>query len=267
MNQQTRILAQLTLGKILFAVILVIAAWTLLKWTRGFLSRLERRNPRLRFLIRQAEPALRLLIWFGAVLIAAEVLAPSHEAFLAALTSVALAIALGLQDLIKNLVGGLVIVTDRPFQTGDRVTIGKAYGEVIQIGLRSTRILSPEGVLVTVPNSEALTQVTFNANAGVAECMVTAEVALPRGVDSDAVIRIAREVAVSCPYTHLGRAVAVEVDDQVAGRYFSRLSIRAHVYDHRHESAMQTDLVRRAKREFLACGILQPSGQTAVSPQ
>jgi hypothetical protein len=36
-----------------------------------------------------------------------------------------------------------------------------------------------------------------------------------------------------------------------------RLSIRAHVYDHRFENAMQTDMLRRAKREFLACGVLR----------
>src|SRR5215472_17513681 len=103
MEKETKLLAQLTFGKVLFVGVMIVVTWTLLKWLRGFLSRLDRRNPRLRFLIRQAEPPLRILIWFGALLLAAEILAPSREAFLAALTSAALAIGLGLQDLIKNL--------------------------------------------------------------------------------------------------------------------------------------------------------------------
>ena len=35
-----------------------------------------------------------------------------------------------------------------------------------------------------------------------------------------------------------------------------RLTIGAYVYDHRYEPAMQTDLIRRAQRELIACGIL-----------
>jgi hypothetical protein len=105
--------------------------------------------------------------------------------------------------------------------------------------------------------------VTFNANVGVAECMATAEIALPRAADPDQVLRIGQEIAISCPFTHLGRDIEVELDDKGLGQYFMKLSIRAHVYDHRYESAMQTDLVRRAKREFLACGILKnPESQS-----
>jgi MscS family membrane protein len=257
MDKETKMLAQLSFGKILFVIVLIVATWMLLKWLRGFLSRFERYNPRLRFFVRQVEPPLRILIWFGALFITADILAPSREAFLAALTSAALAIGLGLQDLIKNLIGGLVIVTDRPYQTGDLVKIGEASGEVVQIGLRSTKIRSAEGVLVTVPNSEALTRVTFNSNAGVAECAVTSDIALPRTADPDEVIRIAHEVAVSCHYTHLGRRIQIELDDKSLGSYHMKLSICAHVYDHRYESAMRTDIVRRAKREFLACGVLK----------
>lgn len=262
MDKESKLLSQLTFGKILFVVVLIVLTWTLLKWLRRFLAGLDRHNPRLRFLIRQVEPPLRIVIWFGALFFAADVVAPSREAFLAALTSAALAIGLGLQDLIKNLIGGLVIVTDRPYQTGDRVRIGEAYGEVVQIGLRSTKILNPDGVLVTVPNADALTKITFNVNAGVAECVVTADLALPRAADPDLLLKIGHEVAISCPFTHLGREVGVDLDDKGLAPYFMKLSIHAHVYDHRYESAMQTDLLRRAKREFLACGVVK-SGEGA----
>lgn len=174
-GSESSVLSHLSPAKILFVVIFISATWVLLKWIQGVFDRLEKHNPRLRFMLRQVEPPLRIAIWFIVVLVAADILAPSKSAFLAALGSAALAIGLGLQDLIKNLIGGLVIVVDRPFQTGDRVKIAEAYGEVKQIGLRSTKVYSDQGELVTIPNADVLTKLTVNSNAGVAECVVSSD--------------------------------------------------------------------------------------------
>lgn len=249
-NDEARVLAQLALWKVVLVAVLVAGTWILLRWARGFLDKLEKHNPRLRFLLRQVEPPLRIAIWFAALLISAEVVAPSREAFFAVLGSAALAIGLGLQDLIKNLIGGLVVVADRPYQTGDLIKIGEASGEVVQIGLRSTKILTTKYSLVTVPNSEVLTSLIFNLNAGVADCPVSTEVLLPDNVDADQAMRIGREVAVSCPYTHLERPVDLELGEKERVPYPLFLSIRAYVYDHRFEQAMRTDVLRRAKREL-----------------
>jgi small-conductance mechanosensitive channel len=235
---------------------LIAVTWLLLKWIRRFLDGIEKYNPRLRFILRQVEPPVRIVIWFVAILVAAEILAPSQDAFLAALGSAALAIGLGMQDLIKNLIGGLVIVTDRPFQLGDRIKVAEAYGEVKQIGLRSTKVQMSNGMLVTIPNSEVLTKLIFNANAGVAESVVSAELALPRGADADYAMSLCHEVAVCCPFTHLGRDIKVKLRED--GLHFARMivTIQAYVYDHRFESAMKTELLRRARHEFLSRGIV-----------
>src|SRR5687768_2300418 len=136
MSSPPSVVAQLTIGKILIAVVIIATTSMLLRWMSGFLDRLSSHNVRLRFLLRQIEPPFRIVTWFGALLAAAQIVAPSKDAFLAALGSAALAIGLGLQDLIKNLIGGLVVVEDRPYQVGDRIKIAEAYGEVVQIGLR-----------------------------------------------------------------------------------------------------------------------------------
>jgi hypothetical protein len=74
-------------------------------------------------------------------------------------------------------------------------------------------------------------------------------------------MRICHEIAVCCPYTHLGRHIEVELDEQIERSRVVKLTIHAYVYDHRFESAMKTDLLRRARREFLADGIQQaPQG-------
>jgi hypothetical protein len=80
---------------------------------------------------------------------------------------------------------------------------------------------------------------------------------IARMADPDVVLRIGREVAVSCPFTHLGRRMIVTLQDSFTETPFMTLRIKAYVYDHRHEPAMQTDILRRTKREFLNQGILK----------
>jgi MscS family membrane protein len=65
-----------------------------------------------------------------------------------------LAVALAAQETIKNFFGSLVIMTDKPFQVGDRIKLGAHDGPIESLGFRSTRIRTLEGHLVTIPNSE-----------------------------------------------------------------------------------------------------------------
>ena len=56
------------------------------------------------------------------------------------------------QDVIRNLFGGMTIFLDRPFQVGERVIFEGYDGVVEEIGFRSTKLRTPDGHLVTVPN-------------------------------------------------------------------------------------------------------------------
>jgi len=65
-----------------------------------------------------------------------------------------LAFALAAQDTLKNFFGSLALFTDKPFQIGERVVVDGHDGPVEDVGLRSTRIRTLDGHLVTVPNGE-----------------------------------------------------------------------------------------------------------------
>lgn len=65
-----------------------------------------------------------------------------------------LAFALAAQDTIKNFFGSIVLFTDKPFEMGDRIVVDGHDGPVEEVGLRSTKIRTLEGHLVTVPNGE-----------------------------------------------------------------------------------------------------------------
>jgi MscS family membrane protein len=71
---------------------------------------------------------------------------------LTGLSIIGAALALAAKESIENLIASFIIFFDKPFFTGDNVKVNNVVGEVEHIGLRSTRIRTPEKTLVTVPN-------------------------------------------------------------------------------------------------------------------
>ncbi len=81
---------------------------------------------------------------------------------LATLGVVSLALGFGLQNTVANLAAGVGLTLDKPFEVGDRIRIGETWGDVVTIGLRSTRIVTVNGDLVVVPNSLLDTRELWN---------------------------------------------------------------------------------------------------------
>ncbi len=73
-----------------------------------------------------------------------------------------LAVALAAQKTIENLFGGVSILTDRPVLVGDVCQFGGQTGTVTDIGLRSTRVRTPERTIVTIPNATFSTMTLEN---------------------------------------------------------------------------------------------------------
>jgi MscS family membrane protein len=71
-----------------------------------------------------------------------------------------LALALAAQKTVENLFGGVMLITDQPVRVGDLCRFGSRTGIVEDIGLRSTRVRTPERSIVSIPNAEfASTQI------------------------------------------------------------------------------------------------------------
>jgi small-conductance mechanosensitive channel len=88
------------------------------------------------------------------MLFLAEALALPYTSVLAGLGIGGLAVALAARSTLENFLAGFILYADRPVSIGDFCRYGTHSGSVESIGLRSTRIRSPEQTLVTVPNGE-----------------------------------------------------------------------------------------------------------------
>ena len=73
---------------------------------------------------------------------------------IAALGIGGIALALGAQKTVENLVGSVTVIADRPAQVGDFIKVGDVTGTVEDVGIRSTRIRTGERTVVTIPNGD-----------------------------------------------------------------------------------------------------------------
>lgn len=103
-----------------------------------------------------------VVILLGLVQIAQQLSDKPITSILAGLGVGGLAVALAAQDTIKNFFGSLVIFADHPFQLGDRVVVDGEDGTVEEVGMRSTRIRTLDGHMVTVPNGELANKMIRN---------------------------------------------------------------------------------------------------------
>jgi small-conductance mechanosensitive channel len=73
-----------------------------------------------------------------------------------------LAIGLAAKDTLANMISGFTLMIDRPFMIGDRIQLGAQVGDVVDIGLRSTKIKGGDNTFLIVPNSELCNSTIIN---------------------------------------------------------------------------------------------------------
>ncbi len=105
-------------------------------------------------LLRPARTAIRVAIIIGALLFWLDNMGLKVSTLLAGLGVGGLAVALAAQDTLKNLLGSVMILLDKPYRVGQRIVAKGHDGIVEEIGLRSTRIRLLTGHQTTIPNDE-----------------------------------------------------------------------------------------------------------------
>ncbi|MCF0058638.1 mechanosensitive ion channel family protein [Dyadobacter sp. CY356] len=65
-------------------------------------------------------------------------------------------IGLGLQNVINNFVSGIILIFEKPFNIGDYIELADKKGKVLDIGIRSSKMLTPQGSRVIIPNGDLL---------------------------------------------------------------------------------------------------------------
>jgi small-conductance mechanosensitive channel len=252
--------------RIAAALVFFLLTWGFLRGMRLLAEILASKFTRYRLFISSAYPVLRLLVWVGALaFVIFAIFSPPFNTIIAISASAGLAVGLGAQDLIKNVIAGILILMDRPFRVGDMIQVGDHYGEVRNIGLRSTRVQTFDDSSVTLPNSLVLGEAVSNSNSGALDEMVVVEFHLPANTDVQMVKELAREAAACSPYVYLKKPIAVLVDDRFDRTFLTRLKIKAYVLDIRLERLLASDITERLKSELLKRGLMDAATVRGVA--
>ncbi len=246
------IVEQFSLFKLVVALVFFGLTWAFVWGMKLGADLLAAKFGRYRIFISSLFPVLRLGIWIGTTaFVVFAVFNPPLNTLLAISASAGLALGLGAQDLIKNIIAGIVILFDRPFRVGDMIDAGGHYGEVRSIGLRSTRIQTFDDSTVTLPNSMVLGQAVSNSNAGELDEMVVVEFHLPASVDVGQARELAREAAACSPYVFLKKPIVVAIEDRFDRTFLTRMRIKVYVLDIRLERLVASDITERLKQALL----------------
>lgn len=167
------------------------------------------------------------------------------------------AVGLGLKDVFADMVSGIIIVFEKPYHIGDRVTVGGHYGEVKDMGFRATRILTPDDDLVSVPNIMMFNTPVASANYGSPHMMVTIDIYTDFDCDRQAVMDVLHEAVVTSRFSNInsGYPVLTLVKDFP---YYVRFRVRSYVWEMADEFAYETDITVRAWNELRKMGVRPP---------
>ena len=103
-----------------------------------------------------------LIIYAIAIVLALDLLGINVMPFVAGAGVAGIAIGFAAKDTLSNLIAGVLLIIDRPFELGDRIEVWSApkgsasWGDVVDIGLRATKIRTTDNIVIVIPNNEIM---------------------------------------------------------------------------------------------------------------
>lgn len=238
----------------------VVCLGIAVKFLTSFGASLHKRIPSRRLLIAQVITIISFAIYIlGGGYVFYGVVQPPKALLLAVSGTLAVALGLSLKDLIASVVAGVILLFDRPFQVGDRVSFDSVYGEIQTIGLRAVRLVTLDDSVVTIPNSRFITDVVSSGNFGELDMMIEINFHLALDSDLSRARDILYETAVTSRYVFLKKPVTIvftEVD--FARRPAMQIRVKCYVIDVRFEKALQTDILSRGNESLREANIERP---------
>lgn len=185
------------------------------------------------------------------------------SAFVVSLGVGSLAIALAAQETLSNMISGFIIMTDRPFRIGDRIRYAdNQVGDVVDIGIRSTKLLDFDNNIVIIPNNEIVKSRIVNITYPNSLTRVVVDVGVAYGTDIKKVKEILLKIANEDP--DCSKQILPDVFFINFGASSLDFRLVARTDDYRNAWAMQCRLREKIYEEFNKNNIEIPFTQIVV---
>jgi len=229
----------------------------------------QRENKERQQLLPILKDVLKVVLWtIGCFWILGTVFHVNIPALITGLGIGGVAIALAAKESIENLFGAFTILTDKPFQVGDHIKLGSVEGTVERIGFRSTRLRSPDGSAITIPNKKLVYENLENLTNRYSR-KVKLTVSLRYGISFPALQQLVKDVRSSLQNT-LYVSDPIEIVTDGFGENIFQLTITyslpvplpqgAHLNDIKHQVNMSIYNVLAKHNALPSVSVDSPSG-------
>jgi small-conductance mechanosensitive channel len=180
-------------------------------------------------------------------------------------SALSVGIGFGLQEIVKNFISGLILLTERPVKVGDLVSISGVEGDIRRINVRATEIQLSDKSTVIVPNSQLISQNVRNATMGNAQGVATIALTFPLDIDPEQVRNLLLEAYTL--HESILETPSPSVSFKELGPNGIVLSVTGYVASPRMVSATRSDLLYEILKMLRAANITLSQTQTMILEQ
>lgn len=193
---------------------------------------------------------LHILIWtFTIVFIVFTILKTSSYLVLIFLIFVFILLIISLSDITRNIIGGLMILIDKPFEYGDWIRIGEYSGRIHSKNLRTTDIITEDDSLIKIPNQLFISLPFENQNVISKNKQLTFTVEIPAKAEISKIKNALVEIVSLSIFNSINKPVEV-IYRGMNQRGKLEFQIRAYVFDARYESEFKSDVQEKIAEIF-----------------
>lgn len=144
--------ASVTVGRVASALVTLLLCLIVIRIVMKLLRRIVRRTKLDERVQKYLLAGLKLIFYIITVIIVADTLGVNSSSLVALLSVASLGVTLAAEDILGNVAGGLVLLSSRPFAIGDFIESDGVSGTVEELALNHTKLVTPEGLTVLIPN-------------------------------------------------------------------------------------------------------------------
>ncbi len=183
----------LTIGLLLLLTVTIVVVKFLLKWLRYIFTRKMQQEDKQKFT--SVFKFINYVIYIIAVLVTLSAAGVDITLVITASAALFVGLGLALQELFKDVLGGIFIIIDKSLQVGDVVEVDGKVGKVFEIKLRTTRAITRDDKVLILPNHKFISDIVYNYTQNHRTTRERVSVGVAYGSDVDLVTKILEEVA------------------------------------------------------------------------
>lgn len=248
-----RFISRINMSDVGLFVLSIVAIMTLTYFIRVTAASLAKAFPKRRMGVLRWVPVLNFALYFiGIAIFFYVIFEPSKQFVMYCMMSGFIALGFAFKDSVESIMAGVLLLTDKPFQVGDRVSFQQYYGDIIDIGLRSVKLKTLDQGVVTIPNHLFMSNSVKSKSVG--HVAMNIDVSLYVSIEADLyhIQDILKEVGSASIYLDTTQPVEVFVKEILTdqGTAVFEVITSGLLKDARRESYFKTDFFMRAHKVF-----------------